>query len=178
MYRVRKGMGDTNPLMDAPSGGNSLLCALPSWLLTSAQLLSCTALPATSQAPTPSAADTTAVAASSNPGAAAQTLVNTLATQTCLSGQIYVPSVSGCVDDVDAASAFATLDANLGAPNAVSDPLSYFEDVLAGTPTATPFCGSGSVQWIAGIDNCVLLVGGAVVLAVVIGSMSKSGRRR
>jgi hypothetical protein len=178
MYRVRKGIGDTNPLMDAPSQGASLLCALPSWLLTSTQLLSCTALPATSQAPAATSGDTTAVASSSTPGAAAQALVNNLATQTCPSGQEYIPAVAGCVDSDVVNFDFSQVDANLGAPNAASDPLAYFEQVLAGTPNPTPFCGTGSVQWITGIDNCVLLIGGAVVGGILLASLSNSRRRR
>ena len=178
MYRVRKGIGDTNPLMDAPSQGSSLLCALPSWLLTSAELLSCTALPATSQVPAATSGDTTAVASSSNPGAAAQSLVSNLATQTCPSGQEYIPAVAGCVDSDVVTFDFSQADANLGAPNAASDPLAYFEQVLAGTPTPTPFCGTGSVQWITGIDNCILLTGGALAAVLLLVSISKRGRRR
>jgi hypothetical protein len=178
MYRVRKGMGDTNPLMDTGSSGNSFLCSLPSWLLSSSQLLSCTVLPGTAQAPVVSTTDLSTVAASPNPGTAAQTLVNNLATQTCPSGQTYIPSVSGCVDTDVVSYDTSSLDANLGAPNAASDPLAYFEQVLAGTPNPTPFCGTGSVQWITGIDNCVLLIGGAVVGGILLASLSNSRRRR
>jgi hypothetical protein len=39
------------------------------------------------------------------------------------------------------------------------------------SPTSTPLCGTGSTEWINGIDNCVLMAigGGALLLLVMMG---------
>jgi hypothetical protein len=45
------------------------------------------------------------------------------------------------------------------------------------TPTSTPLCGTGSTEWINGIDNCVLMAigGGTLLLLVLIGG--KGGKK-
>ena len=47
------------------------------------------------------------------------------------------------------------------------------------TTTLAPFCGEGSTQWIAGLDNCTLLEFAAVALGVLLllGFVNNRGRR-
>ena len=69
------------------------------------------------------------------------------------------------------------------APGAPANPLncttatcgSLNPDPNAG-PAVIPFCGAGSVQWITGLDNCVVMIGGFVGLALLF-SMTARGRR-
>jgi hypothetical protein len=63
--------------------------------------------------------------------------------------------------------------------------LAQVASTIAAPPTqppaqaASPFCGTGSVQWISGVDNCTVLemAGAALGLMLVIGLL-KGGRRR
>lgn len=45
-------------------------------------------------------------------------------------------------------------------------------------PSAVPFCGNGSKQWISGLDNCTLLIGGGVALFGVLLLAGAKGRGR
>ena len=89
-----------------------------------------------------------AVSASPNPGVAANQLVQTLANEAVTQSQANIATVN--------------------------DVAPY---VLPTPPTpAAPLCGTGSTQWVSGIDNCVLLgIGGAGFLLLIL--MSSRGRR-
>jgi hypothetical protein len=85
-------------------------------------------------APTQAQLDT--VAASPDPGSAAQDLVDQLA-----------------------ATALTNTQAAITAANPPPAPIS------------PPFCGTGSTQWISGIDNCVLLGVSALCILLVFAKM-------
>jgi hypothetical protein len=150
---------------------DSVFCNyFPTFLMSQEQMLECTALPATSIPPTPGTLNSTATQAE------AQATVNTLATQTCPSGMIY--SGGTCVYNDDLSDTVSALIGNTG-PSANSDPLSYFENVLDSPAPAVPFCGAGSVQWIAGYDNCDVLFGiGVTVVGIMVLASFSKGRRR
>ena len=112
---------------------------------------SCTAalsVPAPATVPPPTQAQLDAVSASPNPGVAANQLVQTLANEAVTQSQANIATVN--------------------------DVAPY---VLPTPPTpAAPLCGTGSTQWVSGIDNCVLLgIGGAGFLLLIL--MSSRGRR-
>jgi hypothetical protein len=54
-----------------------------------------------------------------------------------------------------AAQAETQTQANINAAAQTAPPVSQ---------PSPPFCGDGSTQWISGVDNCVLLAGGAVAI--------------
>jgi hypothetical protein len=162
MYSVRRGLGQDNLVCPAgqaiyngacmsnvqvnPDTGQAVLCTWsnPSGLFNAAcwgygTLWGPTAtlnLPtAGPDAPTQAQLDT--VAASDDPGAAAQSLADTLAETALTNTQAAI---------------------NAANPPPPSGP--------------APFCGTGSTQWIAGIDNCVLLIGGAAVSIFLLSFLS------
>jgi hypothetical protein len=124
---------------------------MPNWLLSPAEQTSCAVgLAPVAVPPVPTQAQLDAVAAASDPGAAAAALTQQLSNQAVTQTQ---------------ANTQAAVDAS---PS----------NIYLTFPAPAPFCGDGSSQWVSGIDNCTLLevVGAVVVGLIILGSM-KAGRR-
>jgi hypothetical protein len=145
------GLGDAGTSTSAATyyQPGSWFCDLSDIFMTSAQAMVCAGMSAPAVPNVPTQAQLDAVSTSSDPSAAASALVQSLTNDATTETQQQIQAGVNAVPD-----------------SPYSVPVSV-----------TPFCGSGSTQWISGIDNCVLLAGGAIGVLGLMALIESSGAK-